>query len=143
MREVMHECNVPYSIMAEDRSNYGAKWSSIGAPLNQSYSFSGPHFQFINETISRQLPEFTYRTASQLDGFPFMGELSRSTITSNHYTQPYLPTTPPHFTGKHATYSGGGYLVELRGDRHEIMRKVKKIKEDRWVECGIGGEVWV
>ena len=80
---------------------------------NAPYSFSnedksdyGPGWIPLNG--SGPLPEYRYRTSEELDGFPFLGT--------------------------HEVYGGGGYLVELRGDRNAIVNKIVEIKDNGWID---------
>jgi len=54
------------------------------------------------------LPEYTYRTSDELDSYPFWGS--------------------------HAVYSGGGYVVEMRGTVREMAANVRRLEADRWID---------
>lgn len=53
-------------------------------------------------------PEYAYRTSTELDSYPYWGS--------------------------QALYSGGGYVVELRGSEKVLLDKIAQLKEDMWVD---------
>ena len=59
------------------------------------------------ELPSCLMPEFKYRTAEELDGFLIMADLD--------------------------SYSGGGYLVKVKGQNKEIRSNLVKLQQQRWI----------
>ena len=59
------------------------------------------------ELPSCLMPEFKYRTAEELDGFLIMADLD--------------------------SYSGGGYLVKVKGQNKEIRSNLVKLHQQRWI----------
>ena len=61
-----------------------------------------------NTPMNHSKPEFTYRTGSEIDTYPYWG--------------------------KHGFYSGGGYVVEMSGSLKKVVEKVDELMEDEWVD---------
>lgn len=61
-----------------------------------------------NGTWNNSKPEYVYRTGPELDSYPFWA--------------------------KHAMYSGGGYVVELRGSENAILAKIEELIADEWAD---------
>ena len=64
-----------------------------------------------NSTSSSSKPEFTYRTGSEIDTYPYWG--------------------------KHGFYSGGGYVVEMSGGLPKVIDKVEELMADEWVDKSV------
>lgn len=91
MRTLIHECNVAYSPKNEDKADYNIGWV--------------PRTPDDNSTV---LPEYHYKDASALDGYPFLT--------------------------RHSLYNGGGYVAELRGDRNALFDKLASLKQSGWID---------
>lgn len=92
MDKVIKECNVAYSFMTEDKSTKGVGW----VPFNGT------------ENANNSAYEYVYRSASELDGFPYWAV--------------------------HNMYSGGGYVMELRGSVRELFHRFERLKEGGWID---------
>ena len=63
--------------------------------------------ELTKELPSCLMPEFKYRTAEELDGFLIMADLD--------------------------SYSGGGYMVKVKGQSKEIRGNLVKLQQQRWI----------
>jgi polycystin 1L2 len=91
-QSVIAECNIKYDMMDEADENYNVGWQPLPDGMEANHS----------------APSFIYRTASELDGYPFWGS--------------------------QAVYSGGGYVVNLTGSLNVLLEKVAKLKEEEWMD---------
>lgn len=80
-------CNVEYFILDEEKATFGNGWAK---------EFRKPSAEYI------------YRSATQLDGFPTLGQ--------------------------NGFYSGGGYVSVLKGKPEELNRKIDRLIADRWID---------
>lgn len=62
---------------------------------------------FLNPSKSRK-DEWNYRTPSELDGLPFLGKLD--------------------------IYSGGGYVLALKGSREDLHERIEQLRYQRWID---------
>ena len=58
--------------------------------------------------IATTPPEYLYRSASSLDGLPYLAA--------------------------HALYGGGGYVFELRGSLRSMLQRAEQLKEEGWID---------
>jgi len=89
MDGVVDKCNVKYGMGVEDIGDYGIGWT------------------ILNETNNGQ-SEYTYKTAVELDGYPFWAV--------------------------HNVYSGGGYVFPLKGSIQEMQQRAIELREDGWID---------
>lgn len=133
-------CRKFSTLIHEDRKNYASAWTSVlsmtgrgplDATLNASLSpdktsaddiqyedesiddpsivtkIPGEDFIILNPSKSKKT-EWMYRKAAELDGLPFWGVLDM--------------------------YSGGGYLLPLRGSRKSISQHLDGLKNNSWID---------
>uniref|UniRef100_A0A915JQU5 Uncharacterized protein n=1 Tax=Romanomermis culicivorax TaxID=13658 RepID=A0A915JQU5_ROMCU len=86
-KSIIKYCYTKSSIIFEDRADYGPSW---------------------NQHSNIYKPEFTYKSAKELQSFPFYGTVD--------------------------IYSGGGYVVELIGPKTEVDDKLNEIKKMNWID---------
>ncbi|XP_013386314.1 uncharacterized protein LOC106155845 [Lingula anatina] len=86
------ECNDAYNLLLEDESPYGVGW----VPFSGSATHNNSAF------------EYEYRTSSELDGYPFYGQLT--------------------------IYGGGGYLAQLRGSYHKLLELGERLEREWWID---------
>ena len=92
MEPLIPDCYAPYSIYDEETGNFGVGWEPLVG----------------NSTIFDTKPEYIYRTASEMEGWPFLGG--------------------------HAMYGGGGYVVEIKGTMKDMHAKLEELKADEWID---------
>ncbi|CAH8648338.1 unnamed protein product [Heterobilharzia americana] len=85
-------CYGAYDMFNQDEETYGVSW----------VKFQG------DEKSNNSAPEYVYQTASQLKGYPYMGQIT--------------------------WYSGGGYVHLLRGTKDEMLERLNTLKETHWIE---------
>ncbi|KAF6032999.1 hypothetical protein EB796_008701 [Bugula neritina] len=86
---IISKCLNKYSTLEDERRDFGPGWRKKGV---DSVNFE----------------EFIYRTAKELDGLPFPGEISM--------------------------YSGGGYVFELREDAESLIERSKVLEQNTWID---------
>ncbi|XP_042863296.1 polycystic kidney disease protein 1-like 2 [Penaeus japonicus] len=91
MRDIVTTCTGPRDISLEDDKDYCAHWDTAEV-------FPG----------ACNMPEFRYRTASELESFPTYGRLG--------------------------TYSGGGYVLPVRGSTAEILERLDFLQRTNWID---------
>lgn len=89
MSSFIESCNAKYDILNEETGDWGPFWTPLA----------------FNETAPY---EFTYRTATELEGYP------------------YLAT--------HALYGGGGYVFQLRGSLPDMLDKLQSVEAMGWLD---------
>ncbi|XP_071105701.1 polycystin-1-like [Haliotis cracherodii] len=89
MQTVITECNEAYSLFSESKGSFAPDWKPLG----------------VNETARM---EYSYRTASDLNGYPYLGLLE--------------------------VYGGGGYVVELRGSKTTLENKMLELEKENWID---------
>ena len=85
---IIHECNDEYSLTNEDQRSYDAGWKPLSGNATRE--------------------EYRYTSASELDGYPYWGEVS--------------------------VYNGGGYVVRLRGNVTALRYKMSQLQEEGWID---------
>lgn len=84
------KCRSSYSTDIEDNKNYGPEWTTY------------------NSSISDTTTPWTYNTALQLTGFPFIGNTE--------------------------TYSGGGYVLTMSHIYYKALKQIRKAKKEAWAD---------
>jgi len=92
MRATVPECNVAYSFFKEEKEHYGIGWEP----------FRG------NETFNNSRYEYRYRTADELDGYPYWAI--------------------------HGIYGGGGYVMNLRGTVNSMVARMDELESEEWID---------
>ena len=88
----IHQCYSGYNLLNEDQANYGFGWT----PPSE------------NVTDREAFPEYAYRTAKELNGYPYIA--------------------------KFAVYGGGGYVAELKGSKRDVKRHLASLKDGLWLD---------
>ena len=91
MEDIVDECNKKYSIFNEDTEDHTIRWGDYNA----------------SDPTSTKPYEYTYRSALDLDSFPFWGT--------------------------HNMYSGGGYVFELKGTIQQLLDKSHALEKEGWI----------
>ncbi|KAJ8037623.1 Polycystic kidney disease protein 1-like 2 [Holothuria leucospilota] len=86
---------------------------NIVSHCNDQYSFINEDEEFYSVSWtpynkSTSFPEYRYTQAEDLDGYPFFG--------------------------RHALYSGGGYVAKLRGSQFRISNKIERLFQEQWLD---------
>ncbi|RWS31890.1 polycystic kidney disease protein 1-like protein 2-like protein [Leptotrombidium deliense] len=124
-----NKCRSFAKVMNEDRKSYGKSWTKLSSrsfAFNETEDESEEQMEdgkveegvitrlsddesiiLVNPAKSKK-NEWEYRKSSELDGLPFWGKLD--------------------------VYSGGGYVVPLRGSQQELQTKVKRLKKQMWID---------
>ena len=89
-------CVDDYNILSEDHSNYSFGWSEYVSNFTPEY------------TLDRVYKAFQYRTASDLNGYPVVGEYN--------------------------TYWGGGYVYEMRGQKSYLVGNLTILQNNSWID---------
>lgn len=90
---IVDACIKPYSFADSDTANYGMEWKP---------------FVWLNKTTNNSAEQFVYRTASELDGYVFVGKIS--------------------------TYQGDGYVHQFRGSADELQKNLAWLKSQHWID---------
>ena len=98
---------------ASDTCEVVREFVGIGQPCHGAYGLLdedianyGVGWRSLDGNVSQ--PEYTYRTSAELDSYPFWGS--------------------------HAVYSGGGYVIELRGTVRDMIAEVRRLEADGWID---------
>lgn len=97
MRPMVKNCYSVYDIHQQDEQPYGVGW----------IPFEG------NTRRNNSSPEFAYTSQKDLDGMPYMGEVT--------------------------WYSGGGYVFLLRGTEDAMQRNFNELDQEHWMDFSTRG----
>ena len=106
-QKLINRCRAFSNIINEDRMSYHPGWlgESEHSYVNESLPLSKAGF--LNPSKSKK-DEWNYRSPSELDGLPFLGKLD--------------------------VYSGGGYVLALKGSREDLWPRIEKLIADNWID---------
>lgn len=104
---ITSDCRAYSKMINEDRKSYRAGWTSASDISYVNESLPVGKSGILNPSKSKK-DEWNYRTPSELDGLPFWGKLD--------------------------VYSGGGYVIPLRGSRGDLLEKTKRLEQQNWVD---------
>lgn len=130
-QKIINRCRAFSNMINEDRKSYLAGWvgESEHSYVNESLPLSKGGF--LNPSRSKK-DEWNYRSPSELDGLPFLGEVLSSTKHCNATF--IIRLIKFYFAGKLDVYSGGGYVLPLKGSRQELWTHIEKLISNNWID---------
>lgn len=104
---LIKRCRAFSNIINEDRMSYLVGWrgESEQSYVNESLPLSKKGF--LNPSASKK-DEWNYRSPKELDGLPFIGKLDM--------------------------YSGGGYVLPLKGSRQDLWTRIEQLRRQDWID---------
>lgn len=106
-QKVIDRCRAFSNIINEDQMSYlpGWKGESEHSYVNESLPLSKKGY--LNPSKSKK-DEWNYRSPTELDGLPFLGKLD--------------------------IYSGGGYVLPLKGSRGDLAARIEALRAQNWID---------
>ncbi|RWS14806.1 polycystic kidney disease protein 1-like protein 2-like protein [Dinothrombium tinctorium] len=105
------KCRSYSNVIYEDRKSYGKSWTKLSLTSSEGVITKLPgdeSITLVNPSRSKK-SEWEYRRSSELDGLPFWGKLD--------------------------VYSGGGYVMPLKGSQKELNKRLKNLQEQLWIDA--------
>ena len=106
-QKLIKRCRAFSNIINEDRMSYQIGWRGESEYAYVNESIPRSKAGFLNPSKSKK-DEWNYRAPSELDGLPFLGKLD--------------------------VYSGGGYVLPLKGSREDLWPRIEKLVSNNWID---------